>query len=424
MNNNRLRSVAAAVTAAVGCGLGTTAWADSYHYNNILIGDRASGMGGAYTAVADDPAGLFYNPAGTVYAGGRNISASVNAYHTTSITYSDVLGGGDWSRESSALLPNFFGVVQPLGKGVIGFSYAVTDSIVENQDQLLTNVGTLSEFLININNEDNTYKIGPSYAQEIRDGLSIGATLYLHMRNSETIVNQIATRTDGSYAWQNSYTQSDELGYEPVLGIMWSPMDQLSIGLTLRQTMLLNSDIDSQVSCVSDLAICSGGVASLTPTSVLGSTDEERTYPLTTAIGVAYFPSDRLLLSADFTYYNEADGLISENQDNLFRTKLATWNLSLGMEYYYNSTYAVRAGFFTNRANTPSLESGLANQPQHIDLNGFSLTLSRFTRSSSITGGFGYSFGSGEAQVIADTTNIQDATASTLTVFLSTSYTY
>ncbi|MDY7035416.1 MAG: aromatic hydrocarbon degradation protein, partial [Thermodesulfobacteriota bacterium] len=39
------------------------AFADDYHYVNMLVGDRATGLGGAYTAVSDDPAGCFFNPA-------------------------------------------------------------------------------------------------------------------------------------------------------------------------------------------------------------------------------------------------------------------------------------------------------------------------------------------------------------------------
>ena len=59
-------------------GHSTSVLADEYHYNNMLIGDRASGMGGAYTAVSDDATGMFYNPAAIVYVGDRNFSASVN----------------------------------------------------------------------------------------------------------------------------------------------------------------------------------------------------------------------------------------------------------------------------------------------------------------------------------------------------------
>ncbi len=118
---------------------GGAAVADDFHYTNLLVGDRASGMGGAYTAVSDDATGLYYNPAGVAYTTGRNMSASVNAYYDNEKTYKSVIGGNGWTRRSSSLLPNYFGVVQPLGKFKVGFSYAVPDSIMEDQSQTFHN---------------------------------------------------------------------------------------------------------------------------------------------------------------------------------------------------------------------------------------------------------------------------------------------
>lgn len=175
------------------CGV---AQADPYHYINTPVGDRASGLGGAYTAVSDDAAGLYYNPAGLVYGEGSNISSSINSYNQTFVTYENVLGGRyDWTRDSGTLLPNFLGVVQPLGKGRVGFSYAIPNTSLEDQDEVFYNVetsrGLAERYVINFNNEDNTYKIGPSYALALNDSLSIGATLYFHHRSLKRINNLV-----------------------------------------------------------------------------------------------------------------------------------------------------------------------------------------------------------------------------------------
>ncbi|MCW8854351.1 MAG: hypothetical protein OQK72_06590, partial [Gammaproteobacteria bacterium] len=233
-------------------------YADQWHYNNVIIGERATGMGGAYTAISDDPSGLFHNPAGIVYGGSRNLSASVNAFSTSTTTYKGVLGGRDWERKSSALLPNFFGLTQPLGGGIIGFSYAVPDSVSEDQDSIFNNIGNpavgtdIRDYLINVNNEDNTYKLGPSYAIEINDELSIGATLYLHVRDQELIANQWIRYNNDEMEWYNSYYQSSETGFEPILGIMWSPFDQFSLGMSIRQVSIMSSETSGQAICVSD----------------------------------------------------------------------------------------------------------------------------------------------------------------------------
>ena len=395
--------------------------ADDYHYMNVLIGDRATGMGGAYTAVSDDPSGMYYNPAGIVYSGKRNLSASVNAYHSTKTVYKNVFGGDNWTRKSSALLPNFFGVTEPLGNGVLGISYAVTDSIQENQDQVVDNISAnVSKLTLNLNNQDSTYKLGPSYAQSINDHLALGITLYLHIRNSEQIVNQQFSLSDGDY-WQNSYLQTDELGVEPILGLIWSPIDKLSIGVSLRKTSVMSESVKLQNNCLSTSA--STPCASSYNASPSNSSTK-RSYPLTISLGVAYFPSDRLLYSADFVYYEQANGVASSHLDNYARTKVSTWNASAGLEYYYSDRWALRGGLYTNNSNTPRLSNSGVDQPENVNYYGLSLSLSHFTRNSSITGGFSYSTGNGKAQVISSITNIQDVTANSLTVFLSTSYSY
>src|SRR5947208_15617240 len=46
----------------------STLWAAGLQRPNVG-GARAVGMGGAYTAVADDPSAVWYNPAGTAFYG-------------------------------------------------------------------------------------------------------------------------------------------------------------------------------------------------------------------------------------------------------------------------------------------------------------------------------------------------------------------
>ena len=43
-------------------------FADDLHYVNMLVGNRAAGLGGAYTAISDDPTGCYYNPAGIAFS--------------------------------------------------------------------------------------------------------------------------------------------------------------------------------------------------------------------------------------------------------------------------------------------------------------------------------------------------------------------
>ena len=400
--------------------------ADPYHYRDMLLGERAIGMAGAYTAVADDPSGLYYNPAGVVYRRQTNLSASVNAFQQTRTTYEDALGGTDWERRSSSLLPNFFGVVQPLGGGVVGFSLAVPDSVHEDQDQTFNDLpGTRTDkFVINFNHQLQVYKIGPSFALPVGEELAVGGTLYLHYRTEEIISNQWVRKDSGDFEWLNQYYETEEIGVEPVLGVMWSPWSRLSLGLSLRRTFITSASTDRQVNCSTDIpdnpnAVClsDGSVAPADPPGPFtASSNVKRELPWELGAGVAYFASPRLLISADAYYYT--------GPDDDFQEREPTWNVAFGSEYYLSDAWALRGGLYTNRANTPAVESGKSDQTEHVDYVGGSLSLTRFTRNSSISAGINLSRGSGEAQVIGGVEAIQDVSAESRLFYLSTSYAF
>ena len=402
--------------------------ADEYRYTNILVGDRASGMGGAYTAISDDPSGLYYNPAGVAYAPSSSISASVNAYQTTHTTYKAALGGTrDWTRTSSTLLPNFFGIIQPLGDGVLGFSYAVPDNILEDQDQHFTNfasaAGTIESYTINFNQNDSTYKFGPSYATSLSDRLSIGATLYYHYRDLQRIQNEyvvLANEHGGGYEWSNSYFESSEHGLEPRLGVMWSASERVALGASLSRTFILRSQTTLQQTYHIDAHLANGMLADAQYHPQTDSHQDKRGFPLNLRLGAAWFYSDRLLLSADYSRhtsnsYQFGGGTI---------TQIAVNDFALGMEYYPYNTLAVRLGAYTSHANTPKIGANSVNQAEHVNMLGITGSLTRYTRNSSLSLGMGYTSGSGRAQLFANTTSYQEVEANSMTVFLSTSYSY
>jgi len=67
--------------------LATQSLADQQHYNNVIIGERAQGMGGAYAGVSDDASGVVYNPGGLAFAQSNDISGSANAFYNKKMKY-------------------------------------------------------------------------------------------------------------------------------------------------------------------------------------------------------------------------------------------------------------------------------------------------------------------------------------------------
>lgn len=403
----RLLLIVAMVSIMVG-----VAAADSYHYKNLLIGERASGMAGAYTAVADDPSGIHYNPAGLIYSQGTNVSASANAYHNSETVYKGVIGGQDWTRKASALLPNFFGVVQKVGKGKMGLAYVVPDSVIEDQDEVFYNVNaTVDQFNINFNNEDNTYNFGLAYAREINESMSWGASLFYHHRRVQIILNQMYQFSDGSTEWGNYYFESEEDGVRPVIGFMWTPAEKYSFGASITKTFLTGSRSHEQRTSFNP----GDTNPSLFPDESLDDYGTQREYPLTINLGAAYFASDTFMVSSDVNFY-------TSEEDALDGEKVWLMNFAVGTEYYFSPNVAMRAGFYTNMSSTPEIKGGYTNQADHVDIYGMSLSMSHFGRGSSLSLGMSYAMGSGEAQIYADDPTINDVEFSSWTMFLSNSY--
>lgn len=442
------------------CTMPDAVCADDYHYVNILVGDRAADMAGAYTAVSDNASGCYYNPAGIVYGAGSNLSASVNAFSVANKTYKGALtvvtpSGDkkkDWTQTSTILLPNFFGSTYATRYGTIGFSYAVPDSVQRRQKQSFSDVKTtlvgakISDYVININDVDNTYVFGPTFAKKFGDSFSLGLTLYGTYRDATVIRNQYLHLADtdpdpltpdysNGFEWRNGYIYRNEIGIKPIFGMMWAPADKWVFGVTASRKYIVSSTHDTQTTINSNI-----GADPNAATLLKSSDDVDRELPMEAKFGIAYFASPALLLAADVTY-NSASGTFTRDEQTIRYLNPANpsaghtvledemqpvINFALGAEYYFSDRYALRGGVYTDYSSTNQLakDGATANQPEHVDLIGGTLTLTRFTRSTSTTLGLGYSSGKGEAQIVGGSTKVQDIEISNLVAFLSAAYSF
>ena len=401
----------------------TMTFADDYHYVNLLVGNRASGLGGAYTALSDDPAGCFYNPAGISFAASDSLSASVNAFGAETKIYKDAMltedgGRKSWKQKSSSLLPNFFGVVKKIDSNTVGLSYAVTNSTLRRQDQSFSNIrstlpnNAIEQFEINIDDSDRTYLFGPSYAYRLLDNLSIGTTFYVYYRDLKIIRNQLLLFEQGEHYLSNYYFTKVQWGFKPSLGVMWEPIDKLSVGLNLSKIYVSSNDTKDQLILRDTTNQVDDFSNTDTITFKISDSSETGDFPLETSLGLAYFVSSSLLFSTDLRYCQDVED------------REAVFNFALGTEYYFNEKWAVRGGFWSDFANTPKLSSNKVNQPEHVDLFGTSVSLTYFQRQSSISLGCNYGFGDGEAQVVDGNSAIQDVEIGTMSLYLSAGYSF
>ena len=71
-----------------------TGRAQDSNFRPYLVGGRAQGLGGAFTALSDDGSGAYYNPGGLAFTHAPSISLSVNVYGLVGGSIKDSLGDG------------------------------------------------------------------------------------------------------------------------------------------------------------------------------------------------------------------------------------------------------------------------------------------------------------------------------------------
>jgi long-chain fatty acid transport protein len=404
-----------------------TARADEFHYNNMLIGERAAGMGGAFTALASDTSGMYYNPAGLVHAHAKSLSASVNAYYSLSKKYSGVIAGADLNRNYSAIVPNFFGVQQPVGPVSLGFSYAVPEHAFENMDETFTDLPTTPEtrqhygdpnlriarYVLNLNTEDSINEFGPSVAVKVSDTMSLGLTLYVHKRDYLFIENELLRLSNGRDQWTNVYVKIREWGTRPILGFLWKPSEQFSFGAALSRTFVIQSDVAYQGTYHSTLE----------DPSVLDdqrvTSSEKQQYPWQCRLGVAYRINPAWLVSGDVALY---PGFSYDTLGTRVERESVV-NLALGTEYSLGKDWIFRGGVFTNRSNSPDITPDMKSGVEKIDMYGIAGSITFRIMQNSITVGGNYGQGSGTARITSDQV-ARDVSARTWNVFIASTYLY
>ena len=404
-----------------------TARADEFHYNNMIIGERAAGMGGAFTALANDTSGMYYNPAGLVHAQAKSLSASVNAYYSLSKKYSGAIAGSDLNRNYSAIVPNFFGVQQPVGRISLGFSYAVPEHAFENMDETFVNLPTSQEtqqrygdpnlriarYVLNLNTEDSINEFGPSVAIKVSETLSLGLTLYVHKRDFLFVENELLRLSNGRDQWTNVYVKIHEWGTRPILGFLWQPSERFSFGAALSRTFVVNSDVTYQVTQQSTL-----DDPSVLNDQRITSSDKQE-YPWQCRLGVAYRINPSWLVSGDVALY---PGFSYDTLGTRVEREPVV-NIALGTEYSFWKDWIFRGGVFSNRSNSPDINASMKPGAEKIDMYGIAGSISFRIMQSSITVGGNYGQGSGTARITSDQV-VQDVSARTWNVFIASTYLY
>jgi hypothetical protein len=410
--------------------------ADDTHYQNQLIGERALGMGGAFTAVASDPTASFYNPGGLATTPSSSVSASLNLY---GVEHRVVQGGlvsyiggepaaADLEATAYPTIPTTFGVLRTFGeqfpdgtrRHALAFSMLIPDQTSYSYDASVGTSGESDLDVFHLSETDRTLWIGPSYAIRITPELAVGVSAFVAMRTwsrSYSRSLETPTRPPGERP-TSDYFEMDRVdtafdSFELLfrLGALYQPIPEFRVGLTIGLPSLHvwgDGSLSRQLTYAWFDPPPAYGDIRFESVSDLPA---ESFTPLEIRTGLAWIPVPELLLALDVSYHlptlnpYERVHLWAEDRerlqfDDLFApvvTRRGVLNVNAGFEWLIAGKWPVRAGLFTNLSSAPDLSASAAGL-ERVDILGGTLSVGYQFSSFTLNFGFLGSAGWGKAQ--------------------------
>ncbi len=335
-------------------------------------GSKASGMGLAFTAVADDPSAVFYNPAGlgwqkhfSVQVGG-SLLTKVDGNFRGENPYPGTGFGTEEQRKTSFLLPTIYAVV-PLtpnvnfGLGInapygLGFRW---DNAEEFSGRFIAQNAVIRTADIN---PVLSFQAAPSFS------LAVGADYRLSSvmleRNRAAINPFTLSVVDVAHIKLDSDLQ-DNHGWGWNAGILWKAGDAFSLGATYRSKIKVDyKGTGKFTQRLTGNPAFDAAVAAQLPQGkqdVAVAID----FPASVNLGAAInLPADfTVSLDADWTEWSSFDQLVIDfandaipDLDRPTRWE-DSWAYRAGLQKKFGSL-AVRAGYYIDKTPQPLADVG------------------------------------------------------------------
>jgi long-subunit fatty acid transport protein len=393
------------------------------NFNNILIGDQAAGLGGAYTAmVGDSSASSFYNPGALIKIKGDNISASATLFNKYDTTYGesrDILAAGERvNRGFFRTVPSSLGGVYHWGKVAGAFSIVVPD-----YDFFSGNIANKNNTQSFLNYSDESLWSGFSMSFLIDHHNSFGASIYYTARSLIRTATDRNVVSDSHEIFSYEEKSIKHNGLVLVLGHLWKVNEALNLGFSYRPPALRLSGQGTYYRSITDTNTLPSDV------TFYKNIKADTYIPSRIALGAAYKLSDRFLMSFDSTYY-PGHGYSDLDRDDA-ADKIEhkdTWNGAIGAEYkFLRPKAALRVGLFTNNpSNKRPSENPTVRTGDYLELYGLSANMAfnvndylQYTVGGFYTGGKGQSVQRNGANLVR-----MDKTHHVFSLLISTSYVF
>lgn len=353
----------------LGALLSTGAWADPHHRTGVLVGERAAGMGGAFTALADDGSAGHYNPAGLVSLPGESFSlaASLYGFHAeriggqpTALAHFHLLDFQTIPGASATVKELYAGEEGGLYRVVGGFGLFVTEHESAATSLALDGVRGTSlagepvvwdRFLQSARRERQTLEGALSVSVRVAPWLDVGASaLVLYRTLLRDLSWDAAVREDGETRFFRLQLELDGawVGLAGAFGVRVSPWQGLHLGLHVRTPPVKlygSADVVGSLWGEAD-----GASRERFPEISVGV--EHKLAP-ELAFGVAWETPRLFTVSADLALRFPMDAYTDVADPDFGRVveRNLAWDVAVGVEGYPLDWLALRAGFFTSNSS-------------------------------------------------------------------------
>ncbi len=319
------------------------------------IGSKATALGGAFSAYADDPFAVYYNPAGLIQIGSPQVSIGAEYLNPTLRIHNFRATDGNgvkvqpynvsFTDTSDNLVVPHLGFATRLFNNVyFGIAAYVPYGLhIEWESDPSKNPGAYNGF-------ESYYLRGvvtPTLAVKLNEKLSVGLGISFGRSDAGTQRRIYAPTIPSIHNRIIKGELSDDFNVSFNVGILFKPYDNLSFGLTYRSRT--ETDFEGTVEVV--------GVQ-----KVHASTKID--HPEQLQAGVMYKPNEKLTLTADVVWTNwsvikdytvkfDRPLLGSVSEEYFPRDWEDTRQLRFGVEYKLNDMLTLRGGYYYDPSPIP-----------------------------------------------------------------------
>jgi long-chain fatty acid transport protein len=371
-------------------------------------GARAAGMGLAFSAVADDPTAVFYNPAGLswqdtteVSIGGSLVSRLTGEFQGSNPYPGPVT---EHEQKQSFFLPTVyanipviankinvgFGVYAPYGLGFRWqnaevFTGTPGSSPVSTSESFSGRFVAQNTFIETLDlNPVASFRVLPELALAV--GLDFRFSKVMLEQNQAAINPFTNSIVDVAHVKLNS-DLTDNHGWGFNAGLMFKPVDTISVGVGYHSHITVDySGTATFKQRPSGNAALDAIVASELPAGSESATTTIK-FPANLNLGIAVRPMPALTIAAqaDWTEWSTfksldivfADPALSIHRQNDWKD---AWAYRGGVEYKVTTEMAVRAGYYYDKTPQPAADVGplLADSTRDAFTFGFGYNTERW----------------------------------------------